>query len=705
MKLSWGDSWRQQLRLLPLYWAIRSSVRTKSASDAVYQHPWRAGLSVLIPERGGADLLTKTLASLQQALIPLNEPIQVLVIVNGSPQHDYQELRTRYPNFSWLFFPQPLGFSGAIHVGLEKAQHDWVYLLNSDMVLQEQALAEVLAHRSDEVFAIASQIFFADQNRRREETGLTGLLVNWEGVQIYDRLPVNDKPRTMPFAGGGASLFRTAALRRYVADSHCYNPFYWEDVEWGWRARKDGLVNLFCPNSKAVHIHRATIKQFYDEQEINRIWRRNALWFDLRNHGSRSSADQLLEKICAEPHDSQREFSRLSDAWRARKIRSLATKPVQAKIKLSSSIRKKLLLVTPFAIYPPKHGGARRIAGLIPFLAEHYEIILLSDEGNEYDAVPHDRYAYFHAIHLVWGRPDTPTNTDRLTRLHAHCHKNLLVELERVLDDYQPDLVQVEFTELAALIEHRRAEQKWVLGLHDVNLGQGGQNRADAVERAYYARFDSVTACSPEDLALVDHPQATLVPNGTALRLADYRPSKDSTTLVFMGPFRYHGNFASIAQFLTEAYPQIHRAVPQVELHIYAGEGWREKVKGDARFQQSGVKLFEHVDDIRPVLDQAALTLNTQQGNRGSALKVIESLTAGRCCISTVDGARGFAGYAPSALITVQDSATFAEPIISLLQNPQRRIQIEKPDSVLLTQFQWPACAQIQLNLYDSLFA
>ena len=39
------------------------------------------------------------------------------------------------------------------------------------MVLAPDALTKVLAYRRPEVFAVASQIFFVDPQRRREETG------------------------------------------------------------------------------------------------------------------------------------------------------------------------------------------------------------------------------------------------------------------------------------------------------------------------------------------------------------------------------------------------------------------------------------------------------------------------------------------------------------------------------------------------------
>ncbi|HET7797821.1 MAG TPA: glycosyltransferase, partial [Nevskia sp.] len=115
---------------------------------------WKPGLSVIVPERGTPDLLAETLAALMQALASVDEPAEVIVIVNGAARGDYSALCTKYPMADWQFHDRALGFNGAIAAGLERANHDWTYLLNSDMRLEPAALHEVLAQRRPWVFAI-----------------------------------------------------------------------------------------------------------------------------------------------------------------------------------------------------------------------------------------------------------------------------------------------------------------------------------------------------------------------------------------------------------------------------------------------------------------------------------------------------------------------------------------------------------------------
>src|SRR5262249_55485912 len=158
------------------------------------------------------------------------EPTQIVVVVNGASADNYRALAAAYPAVEWDFHSAPLGYNGAIGAGLKRVRHAWTYLLNSDMRLAPTALAELLPYRQAQVFAIPSQIFFVDRNRRREETGWADYVWNPLVPEVYDRTPEpGSLARGNLYPGGGSSLCRTGLLRRYVRDSRDYTPFYWED--------------------------------------------------------------------------------------------------------------------------------------------------------------------------------------------------------------------------------------------------------------------------------------------------------------------------------------------------------------------------------------------------------------------------------------------------------------------------------------------
>lgn len=238
-------------------------------------------LGVIIPERGSPTILAVCLAALETALAKVSIRAEVVVVINGSRRADYAGFVARYPGFRFIFIYRPLGFTAAIQTGLRHVTTGWTYLLNNDMSLAEDALSNVLRHRDPAVFSLASRISMMKKGAPRE-TNRTGI----EFIDGLANLVELDGNATGPvehlYSGGGSSLFQTEWLRQFVNRTTCYDPFYWEDAEWGLRARFAGLLNIFVPESSVQHVGKATIGRFYKASEVSRIFERNRIQFQLR---------------------------------------------------------------------------------------------------------------------------------------------------------------------------------------------------------------------------------------------------------------------------------------------------------------------------------------------------------------------------------------------------------------------------------------
>lgn len=276
--------------------------------------PPQPGVTVVVPERAGATYLGACLQSIEEASAELAEPVQVIVVVNGSPAADYRELRARFPRAAWQFHRRPLGFSGAVAAGLRAARHPWVYLLNNDARLGPGALAATLAERAPDVFGVASQIYLEDPTRYRDETNWADLEEHDGLISLADRIP--DGAGTVPcfYAGGGASLFQTRALARLV-DPRAFPDFYWEDAEWGWRARKLGYRVLFCARSEVRHQQGATVRSVFSSTELAAMRTRNRAMVQLRNWTSLGRPERVLELIAGAPNGVAEWFQRSTVRW------------------------------------------------------------------------------------------------------------------------------------------------------------------------------------------------------------------------------------------------------------------------------------------------------------------------------------------------------------------------------------------------------
>lgn len=702
----WGTSARQRLRLAPLYLAIRMAdalARMVPSRPHRARTAWPAGISVLIPERDAPDMLEQALGALDAALMHIDEPVQVIVVANGAPRERYAALRARWPTVDWVHSDAPLGFAQAVQRGLSQVRHGGVYLLNNDMLLGPDALAHLLPLRAPDTFAVASQIFQRSADGRREESGFTDWYVDRAGLHLFHAQPPADDSEAAAHlcASGGATLFRTALLRRYLPASRAYDPFYWEDAEWGLRAWREGYRVTLCSASHATHRHRASTARFYDAATLARIVERNRLLFDLRHGASGRAADAMLAHVCALPYASQRELARwrcASGVLRWRSARTRAPQPSSPPVLIdasgrsaigssfsfellapaAASTRSRVLVVAPFAVFPPRHGGARRVAAWLRGLKGDFAVSLVGDEASLYDARSLADFDGLAGVRLVQRDDDgTGALDDLATRMHAHCHPSLRAAVAAAIRDWRPHVVVLEHAELAPLVRDRVPGVRIVLDLHDA---YGAHDFARLEDAQAFARdvaaCDAVFVCSGEDRALVAHPNVAVLPNGASAQ-RPYAPSA-GTQLLFVGPFRYAPNRSGIVEFLRDAWPAIRAAVPGVTLAILGGNEALAAVAGEPVLHSPGVSVHGHRDDVPQCLADSVLSINPLRAIRGSAVKLAETLAAGRVCVSTRDGARGFTDAGHAGLVVVDDVAAMAGPIVDLLEDAASRHRLER---------------------------
>jgi GT2 family glycosyltransferase/glycosyltransferase involved in cell wall biosynthesis len=714
----WGTSWRQRLRLLPLFAAMTIADRLAPLVPprrTVTVDPWSPGISVIIPDRDSPVMLAEALASLDNALTAITEPRQVIVVANGAPRSVYRDVEARFPHVEWVHDERPLGFAGAIERGLERVRHDGTFLMNNDMTVDARAIAELLPLRSADVFAIGVQIFQRNAAGRREETGFTDWYVDAAGVHLYHAPPpASDTPVDHLCASGGAALFRTGPLREYLRGSRAYDPFYWEDVEWGLRAWRDGLRVLFCPGAHATHRHRVTTTRFHTHDEIARIVERNRMLFDARHRITDFGREWLMARICELPYASQRELAGMGQAagvfsHRLAQARlpqptkpPCLTRPSGEAVRLQSSSysyrmrgnreaqRPRILFVTPFSVFPPRHGGARRVAELIRGLRAEFDIGLVTDEATLYDARSFADFEQLYLVRLVMRKDEAAIAQNSLAqRMRTHCHPALTTAVDAALRDFRPDFVQIEHAELAPLVARRGPGEEWLLDLHDAYGPADFAEPAEAANAAASLRaFDALIVCSDEDSALVSHRRVECIFNGGNIAADAYRPSAGSQ-LLFVGPFRYAPNRTGIVEFLRVAWPAIRAAEPSATLLILGGDEHSGMVASEPAFAQPGVTVLGHRDDVPSLLAQSALTINPLAEIRGSAVKLAEALAAGRVCVSTTAGARGFLGTAAAGLVTLPSVAAMADVVIDLLADPSRRQRLEAPVPGQWDRFRW----------------
>lgn len=651
----------------------------------------KEGFSVLIPERGRPDLLQATVTALQAALAKLEDvPFETLVCVNGADPWHYDDLRSAFPWIEWLFWPTPMGYHGAITYLLEHARHPWVYLLNSDMCLEPDALSMLLPWREPRLFAIASQLHFADVSRRREETGYTQPVIDESGqLQLHDLLPPDKTVRAHLYAGGGASLFQSEALLRYCMLSNAYAPFYFEDADWGMQAWAEGLKILFCPTSHAVHEHRATISRYFAESEIELICNRNLTYFRWRyadffgasRVGDASGSDLSLRRLL---HTWRHEHAMARSAVELSpfkpEFRELGWKRFPKPVRPDKPT---VLMVSPFRIIPPGHGGARRVLELARAIASEINWVLLHDEAGDSPLTSWpDHDAAFCQIQPVRGRPEH--GDDPLDRLRAHAHEALVNEMRRLLQQSGAQAVCLEHLESLFLIDALPQGVPVILTLHDAH-----RQAPLAIVQALKERMHRVTTLvltTPQDIGFWGHPNELIIENGVTLPpSAD--PTPDDLEVLIVAPLRYDRNLLGLRDFLREAWPTVRALIPKARLTVLGGIDTFRHLHELPNVM--GVEIIDGYVDPGPYYARCSLAANPQRNIEGSALKVAEALAHGRVMVTTLDGARGYEALESVALCRVDGWTEMAETIAELLTDPAKRRDMEKRGRVDIKPWSW----------------
>ncbi|MBI3558940.1 hypothetical protein HY085_00960 [Candidatus Gottesmanbacteria bacterium] len=90
---------------------------------------------------------------------------------------------------------------------------------------------------------------------------------------------------------GSASAFRKDLYLKLGGFNKIYDPFYWEDTDLGWRARKAGYLCFFEPKAILIHEHEeGAINRHYSQEQIKAISLRNQFLFVWKN----GNAKQLI---------------------------------------------------------------------------------------------------------------------------------------------------------------------------------------------------------------------------------------------------------------------------------------------------------------------------------------------------------------------------------------------------------------------------
>jgi GT2 family glycosyltransferase len=184
--------------------------------------------------------------------------LHVLVVDNGSSDDSVARIGARFPQVELVQSSENRGFAAGANLGLRRALDggaDLVFLVNNDTLIEQQAVAQLVAQAGSGVGILAPVIYYAEDQDRIWSIGgrihpwtLDKYHDTWEQVDESQRTDAEEKDFV---TGCGMLLTRPLLEEVGLFDERFF--MYYEDADLCMRARRAGFRILLVPAAKMWH--------------------------------------------------------------------------------------------------------------------------------------------------------------------------------------------------------------------------------------------------------------------------------------------------------------------------------------------------------------------------------------------------------------------------------------------------------------------
>jgi sugar transferase (PEP-CTERM/EpsH1 system associated) len=400
-----------------------------------------------------------------------------------------------------------------------------------------------------------------------------------------------------------------------------------------------------------------------------------------------------------------------------------------------------ILILSPYPPYPPRSGGALRIYNLLLGLAQRHRVTCLTFAPDLAAITALEPLRAHCGLVTVWEsarrsllRRATTTLTSPLPDMALRsASRTYSAALGYLLRAQRFDVVQAESIEMAqygllaqhsgarALLDQFNAEYVLQRRAALTDLRQSGRNPRSLVagpyslvqwaklaryERHMLRRYDAVVAVSEEDrralLRLEDSARIGIVPNGVDTAYFQPQPAQAvpaAQDMVFTGTLDFRPNVDAVVWFAREVLPLVRARHPAARF-VVVGRSPSPAVR--ALHDGAAVVVAPDVADIRSYIAAAAVYVVPMRMGGGIRLKLLEALAMQAAVVCTTMGAEGVPElHADEHLVLADTAQTFADAVISLLDDPARRARLGSAGRMLVARhYDWKALLPRLENLY-----
>lgn len=216
-------------------------------------------LSIVIVSFNTKKLLDDCLASVERSLKGTEISYEVIVIDNVSTDGTREMLKTTFKKVRTILNKENVGFGRANNQGIKAAHGEYIFLLNSDTIVLDNAINKLLsfAKQHPKTF-VGPKLLNLDRSVQTSCGPFFSLPVVFAALYLRgDRIGLTrwspNRPRGVDWVSGAALMGpKKLFIDNLLFDEKIF--MYMEEIDLLYRARKKGYKTLFYPRSVIIHL-------------------------------------------------------------------------------------------------------------------------------------------------------------------------------------------------------------------------------------------------------------------------------------------------------------------------------------------------------------------------------------------------------------------------------------------------------------------
>jgi len=225
------------------------------------------GFSVIIIAFNSGQFLPACLQSIYHSTV--NEPFETIVLDNGSPHPVPEDVKSVYPQVTWLHSEQNLGFGAGCNRAVQQAQYSNLFFVNPDTIVAPDTFSKMLEYftKQPDTGVLGCKIFNGDGSlqwacRRSfpspwaaiyKTLGLTALFPRSKRFGRYNMTYLDpDENAEVDAVSGSFFLVKKDVYEGVSGFDEDYF-LYGEDLDIFYRIQKTGLINRYFSDTAVIH--------------------------------------------------------------------------------------------------------------------------------------------------------------------------------------------------------------------------------------------------------------------------------------------------------------------------------------------------------------------------------------------------------------------------------------------------------------------